>query len=185
MLWLFFTNMVCLPLGHQWGITSITTMSSNWNIFRVTGPLWGESNGHRWFPSQWPVTRALMFSLIWAWTKGWANNRDAADLRRHHAHYDVTVVMLSHTVVFRFSWTAIEFRARMGNNARTPMKTMRCDHPCPRIQCWFRWSPFLNEALTHWGRNKMAANSLTTVSNAFSWMKIYELWLRFLKFISN
>ena len=27
--------------------------------FRVTGPLWGESTGHRWFPSQWPVTRGF------------------------------------------------------------------------------------------------------------------------------
>ena len=26
------------------------TTSSNENIFRVTGPLWGESTGHRWIP---------------------------------------------------------------------------------------------------------------------------------------
>ena len=36
--------------------------------------------------------RALMFSLIWARTNGWANNRDVGDLRRHHGHYDVTVM---------------------------------------------------------------------------------------------
>ena len=35
---------------------------------------------------------ALMFSLICAWTRGWVNNRDADDLRRHRAHYDVTVI---------------------------------------------------------------------------------------------
>ena len=35
---------------------------------------------------------ALMFSLIYAWTSGRANNRDACDLRRHHAHYGVTVM---------------------------------------------------------------------------------------------
>ena len=29
---------------------------------------------------------ALMFSLICAWTNGWANSRDASDLRRHRAH---------------------------------------------------------------------------------------------------
>ena len=34
---------------------------------------------------------ALIFSLIWAWTQGWANHRDAGDLRRHRAHHDVTV----------------------------------------------------------------------------------------------
>ena len=27
-----------------------TMTSSNENIFRVTGPLWGESTGHRWIP---------------------------------------------------------------------------------------------------------------------------------------
>ena len=35
---------------------------------------------------------ALMFALICAWINGWANNRDIADLRCHHAHYDVTVM---------------------------------------------------------------------------------------------
>ena len=37
---------------------------------------------------------ALMFSLFCAWTKFWVNNRDAGDLRRHRAHYDLTVVVL-------------------------------------------------------------------------------------------
>ena len=32
---------------------------------------------------------ALMFSLICAWLNGWVNNREAGDLRRHRAHYDV------------------------------------------------------------------------------------------------
>ena len=35
---------------------------------------------------------ALMFSLICVWLNGWVNNRKASDLRRHHAHYDVTVM---------------------------------------------------------------------------------------------
>ena len=34
----------------------------------------------------------LMFSLICASTNDWVNNRDAGDLRRHHAHYNVTVM---------------------------------------------------------------------------------------------
>ena len=34
----------------------------------------------------------LMFPLICVLTDGWANNRDAVDLRRHRAHYDVTVM---------------------------------------------------------------------------------------------
>ena len=37
---------------------------------------------------------ALIFSLICAPTNGWANKRGIGDLRRHRAHYNVTVMML-------------------------------------------------------------------------------------------
>ena len=60
--------------------------SSNGNLFRVV--YWPFVRGvHR---LQW--RGALMFSFICAWTNGWANNGDAGDLRRHCAHYDVTVM---------------------------------------------------------------------------------------------
>ena len=36
---------------------------------------------------------AWMFSLICAWINGWVNNRDAGDLRRNRAHYDVSVIV--------------------------------------------------------------------------------------------
>ena len=36
-----------------------------------------------------------MFSLIWAWTNGWANHRDAGNLRHRTAHYDVIVMRLT------------------------------------------------------------------------------------------
>ena len=35
---------------------------------------------------------ALMFSKICAWMNGWVNNGKTGDLRRHRAHYDVTVM---------------------------------------------------------------------------------------------
>ena len=38
--------------------------------------------------------RTLMFSLIRARINGWINKREAGDLSRHHAHYDVTVMWL-------------------------------------------------------------------------------------------
>ena len=73
--------------------------SSNGNMFRVTGFVRGI---HRWLrgihrsPVNSPHTDqwrgALMFSLICAWTNGWVNNQDAGDLRRHRAHYYVTVM---------------------------------------------------------------------------------------------
>ena len=35
---------------------------------------------------------ALMSSLICVWIDGWVNNREAGDLRRYRAHYDVIVM---------------------------------------------------------------------------------------------
>ena len=53
-----------------------------------------------WGIHQWPVNSphkgqwrgALIFSLICAYINSWINNREAGDLRRHHAHHDVTVM---------------------------------------------------------------------------------------------
>ena len=75
--------------------------SSNENIFRVTGLLWGEFTGHRWIP----LTKASdaelwFFSLICAWIKGWVNNREAGVLIRHRAHYDVVVM----SVLWHRAW---------------------------------------------------------------------------------
>ena len=73
------------------------------------------------FPRFWPFVRgihrspvnsphkgqwrgALMFSLICAWINGWVNDREAGDLRRHSAHYDVIVMVY-------YAWiVAIPFR---------------------------------------------------------------------------
>ena len=60
------------------------------------------------FPRYWPFVRgiqrspvnsphkgqwreALMFSLTCVWKNGWVNNREAGDLRRYRAHYNVIV----------------------------------------------------------------------------------------------
>ena len=47
--------------------------------------------------------RALMFSLICAWTNGGANHRDAGDLRRNRAHYGVTL-MTKYESWTKFVW---------------------------------------------------------------------------------
>ena len=44
------------------------------------------------YPHKGQWRRALLFYLIWAWTNGLVYNWDAGDLRRHRAHYDVTVM---------------------------------------------------------------------------------------------
>ena len=43
------------------------------------------------------------------------------------------------------------------------------------VKCIDAWT----EMLTHWGPDKMAAISQTTLSNPFSWMKMFELKLKF------
>ena len=66
----------------------------------------------KYFPRYWPFVReihrspvnfphkgqwrgALMFTLICARMNGWVNNREAGDLRRYLAHYDVIVMIES------------------------------------------------------------------------------------------
>ena len=63
-------NSLAKHSGNAWNMMT----SSNGNIFR----------------GQWRGT--LMFSLIYAPINGWVNNRDAGNLRRHRAHYDVIVM---------------------------------------------------------------------------------------------
>ena len=57
----------------------------------ITGPCAGNSPVPGELPKgQW--RGALMFSLICVWINGWVNNREAGDLRRYRAHYDVIVM---------------------------------------------------------------------------------------------
>ena len=44
------------------------------------------------FPHKGRWRGAFTFSLICDWTNSWANNRDAGDLKRHRAHYDIIVM---------------------------------------------------------------------------------------------
>ena len=69
---------------------------------RVTDPLCGDFTGPVNSPHKGQWRGALTFSLISAWINGWANIRNAGDLRRHHAHYDVTVMTHPHCVEFPF-----------------------------------------------------------------------------------
>ena len=61
------------------------TFSALLAICAGNSPVTGE------FTAQRPVTRNFEF-FICAWTNDWVNNREAGDLRRHCAHYDVTVM---------------------------------------------------------------------------------------------
>ena len=84
------THMWARKLDHHWS----WWLSSNGNIFRVTGPLCGEFTGHRWIPLT-KASDAELWCFLWSvpWINGWVSNREADDLRRHLAHYDVIVMV--------------------------------------------------------------------------------------------
>ena len=83
------------------------------------------------FPRNWPFVRgihrspvnsphkgqwrrALMFSLIRVWINDWVNNREAGDLRRYRAHYDVIVMKSQFRVLLL--WSARNFGAHHAFN---------------------------------------------------------------------
>ena len=76
-------------------ITAESTLDDviKWNHFPR---YWPFERGIHWSPvnsphkGQW--LGALMFSLICSWINVWVNNREAGELRRHRAHYDVIVM---------------------------------------------------------------------------------------------
>ena len=53
---------------------------------------WSFVRGIHWSPVNFPLTRNFDVFLDLRLTNSWANRRDAGDLRRHRAQYDVTVI---------------------------------------------------------------------------------------------
>ena len=92
-----------IQLGLRWFI--------QWLVGIGVSPWYWYDDVIKWkhFPPYWPFVRgihrwpvnspykghwhgALIVSLIYPSTNGWVNNPDTGDLKRHSAHYDVTVV---------------------------------------------------------------------------------------------
>ena len=99
----------------QWPITMISNIHLTNALKNVIGRKFGHFSKHydvikwKYFPRYWPFVRGIhrspvnsphkgqwrgasMFPLICAWINRWVNNREAGDLRRHHAHYDVNIM---------------------------------------------------------------------------------------------
>ena len=174
--------------------------SSNGNISRFNGPLCGEFTGHRWIQLTKARDAGLWYFLLICLSNGWANNRDACDLTRHYAHYGGTVMgnQINHRLE-RCPLIARIFKPL------TPINNLPIIHCKLNSVCrWPHTEPALcctdsscmhslqtpgsygdtcacltHLLLTHWGRDKMASIFQTTISIAFSWMKMFKFRLRF------
>ena len=131
-----FTIQSCMGrFDRSWGHRQIMTITVGPQLTHMTLTNVNHDDVIKWknFPGYWPFVQgihrsrvnsphkvqwrgALMFSLICARINGWVNNREAGDLRRHRAHYDVIVMMkntsgvntgigTNHTNLLRPPWT--------------------------------------------------------------------------------
>ena len=69
-------------------------MSSNGNISALLALCEENPPVTDWFPSYRPVTRSFDFFFDLRMNRRLSNNRDAGDLRRIRAHYDITVMAI-------------------------------------------------------------------------------------------
>ena len=119
-----------------------------WLLFHVLHGCFYDHDVIKWkrFPHHWPfvrgnhrspvdflhkrpVTQALMFPLMLVSTNGQINRRVAGDLRRQHAHCDVTAM-----VILKYRWHCL---APCHNKAQ---HSTNCAHKLPRA--YLTWSSF-------------------------------------------
>ena len=94
---LFNNQSICLRLETQWRSCICSRCSHDdvikWTHFPRYCPfVRGIHRSSVNSPHKGQCRGTLMFSLICVWINGWVNNREAGDLRRYHAHYDVIVM---------------------------------------------------------------------------------------------
>ena len=97
--WYFLVLVLCMAtqsvfqchVGHNWNIHDDVIkwkhLPRYWPFVR------GIHRSPVIFPHKGQWREALMFSLICVWINGWVNNREAGDLRRYRAHFDVTLMI--------------------------------------------------------------------------------------------
>ena len=83
----------------SWWRHQMETFSALLAICAGNSPVPGE------FPTQRPVTRSFDVYFDLRPINGWVNNREAGDLRRHRAHYDVIVMCHKIRVVGNLSYS--------------------------------------------------------------------------------
>ena len=142
--------------------------SSDGNISRVAGPLWGGTTGHRWFPSQRPVTQSfdVFFELH-------PNKRLSKQSRRrwfetplrwlwcHCNNYDQVPYPLSKIDSTNYGNDGNDGHGGDANDREWVLVSFRIGY------------------ITYWGRGKMAAILQIAFPNACSWTRIVVFLFKF------
>ena len=137
--------------------------------------------GSHWSPvnfphkGQWPG--ALIFSLICVGTNAWVNDRNAGDLRRHCAHYGVTVMFFRHHGVhcdvigmnFKISNTTksvLEFGRQLQMKPTYSRKCWTCKCKYYQIFYTFRVKRYIHI----WSMLKHNSNHSVSLVAVFHWL---------------
>ena len=99
----------------------------------------------------------LMFSLICAWINCWVNNGEAGDLRRHRAHYDVTVMSFGDLTNNSKTLTVLQIGCLISRNLNVMIVLSLC---CTLPRYWHICMTFY----LWWVRHQMCKN-LPTLFN--------------------
>ena len=133
---------------HSWWRHQMVTFSALLDIFVGNSIVTGE------FTAQRPVTLSFDVFLIYTWINSRVNNRKVGDLRRHSAHYDVTVRTAYPTYVSG-SVTCLQ-RQIFGNQSMNPKYwLLKFTLPEPHTVVII--------ALTHWCRVALICVGKSTI----------------------
>ena len=146
--------------------------SSNGNLFRVTGPLWGKFTGHRWIPLT-KVSHAELCCFLRSvpeQTVDYVYNRDAGDLRRHRAHYYSVTVMIKLCKRSILRMKQAFMSKQNGMNLQLRFFPAYMSVVCSALPC----------IIICYARRSHAPKSLRSVMAAqvkAGWMRIFQAWI--------
>ena len=126
----------CASMIGNWHISFLDGVIKWKHFLRYWPFVWGI---HRWpvnslHKGQW--RRTLMFSLICAWINGWVNNREAGDLRRHRAHYDVIVMFIGSFLAGSMTHDDVMARFLHYWHSVRGIHSSPVNYPHKRLQCF-------------------------------------------------
>ena len=189
--------LACFPVAWRpsqisWWRHQMETFSALLVLCARNSPVTGE------FPPQRPVTRSFDVFFICAWINGWVNNREAGDLRRHRAHYDVNVMSQwwkatdihvrsrGFHIAWDLTWNSYAFLARCLWSYSTHVANTRNAARSHDVPSAISYDVICFNKVTSNGSWCMGIKGEMsgTVCVTFTWyMYIYELFVAFVCFV--